>query len=398
MTDRIIFISHRSTDKDVADMLLDFFATTGLPKDSVFCSSLPGNDVKHKISDEIKQAIFDSGINIVILSDDYYHSAYCLNEEGVIWFLDTPVIVISMPEIKSSNMLGFLGNNYRLRSLDNESDIATIYDQIARAFKATPISATSLTYAISKLKARYVQYVEKRDTSTTRTSAQTSDEYSEITTDDERVILYYLILKKIRKISNLDVEKWLTDNEIYNINVLNAFDLLAAAGWGTFTINQAATIFELEISRFRSLSKASADITNPLKETTIQRRRLSKDWFVAMWKTGQFDESDLLFIAYIRDENVFSYGNRWMADGQIKDIKAWENKHSLLGSLSEDYGRCLNKFIVNKFVYECSWTSHGNPREYALHKSIKSFFFSKDFPYAEELAANKEKYHFDLPF
>lgn len=53
----IIFISHRSTDKMIADMLVDFFLGTGIPKDKVFCSSLPGNDINEKISVEVKNAL-----------------------------------------------------------------------------------------------------------------------------------------------------------------------------------------------------------------------------------------------------------------------------------------------------------------------------------------------------
>lgn len=35
----MIFISHRSTDKAIADMLTDFFSGTGIPRDAIFCSS-----------------------------------------------------------------------------------------------------------------------------------------------------------------------------------------------------------------------------------------------------------------------------------------------------------------------------------------------------------------------
>lgn len=80
----IIFISHRSTDKDIADMLVDFFAGTGIPKEAVFCSSLPGNDINEKIAGEVKAALKNSAVNIAILSQDYYQSAYCLNEAGVL--------------------------------------------------------------------------------------------------------------------------------------------------------------------------------------------------------------------------------------------------------------------------------------------------------------------------
>lgn len=43
-----IFISHRTTDKEVADMLLDFLSGTGIPRENIFCSSLPGNDINPK--------------------------------------------------------------------------------------------------------------------------------------------------------------------------------------------------------------------------------------------------------------------------------------------------------------------------------------------------------------
>ena len=112
--DPIIFISHRTTDKAVADMLVDFFSGTGIRKSVVFCSSLPGNDVDEKISGEVKRALKNSVINIAILSRDYYQSAYCLNEAGVLWYRDdVPVIPIALPEISENNMYGFLNNEYK---------------------------------------------------------------------------------------------------------------------------------------------------------------------------------------------------------------------------------------------------------------------------------------------
>ncbi len=90
-----VFISHRSTDKDVVDMLLDFFSRTEIPSNRIFCSSLPGNDINEKISAEVKENLKNSLVNIVILSQDYYQSAYCLNEAGILWYEDTTVIPIA---------------------------------------------------------------------------------------------------------------------------------------------------------------------------------------------------------------------------------------------------------------------------------------------------------------
>lgn len=93
-------------------MLVDFFAGTGISKETVFCSSLPGNDINERISDEVRTALKSSAVSIAILSHDYYQSAYCLNEAGVLWYEDVPVIPVALPEINSGNMYGFLNNEY----------------------------------------------------------------------------------------------------------------------------------------------------------------------------------------------------------------------------------------------------------------------------------------------
>jgi TIR domain. len=104
-----VFISHRSEDKDVADMLISFLSRLGVSVEEFFCSSIPANGVEQYVSVEVKQAIRNSKINIVVLSKSYYESVYCLNEAGVLWYLDDiPVITITLPEITHDKIVGFL--------------------------------------------------------------------------------------------------------------------------------------------------------------------------------------------------------------------------------------------------------------------------------------------------
>ena len=86
MSKKEIFISHSTKDKEVADMIADFLHNAGIDKELIFCSSLPGNDVIEKIPDEVRIHLNESKVNIVILSNNYYQSAYCLNEAGIIWY------------------------------------------------------------------------------------------------------------------------------------------------------------------------------------------------------------------------------------------------------------------------------------------------------------------------
>ena len=204
----LVFISHRSTDKTVAEILTTFLCGVGVPKDAVFCSSLPGNDIDQCISKEVKEALKSSAVNIAILSGDYYESAYCLNEAGILWFLDNiPVIPITLPEIDSTNMRGFLGNEYKLRSLDSDADISYIYDTIQESLGLSYVKTSFFVSESLKLKHSYSNYLSSRTTHPVPTLPQnnptpsSTDLLSRVTTDDERIILYYIAKKEVRKAS-----------------------------------------------------------------------------------------------------------------------------------------------------------------------------------------------------
>ena len=161
----LIFISHRTTDALVADMLSDYLVACGFPKEMIFCSSLPGNDVQEKISLEVKDALHHSAVNIMILSNDYYDSTYCLNEAGVIWYLDdkASVIAIGLPEITPGNMIGFIDSDYHLRRLDIDTDIAKIYDIVAKRIEHKSLSHATITSETQKLKGRYQSFLVSRN-------------------------------------------------------------------------------------------------------------------------------------------------------------------------------------------------------------------------------------------
>lgn len=159
-----IFISHRSTDADIADMIKDFLVNTGIPNDRIFCSSLPGNDVKKCISTEVKQRLQESIINILILSKDYYESAYCLNEAGIAWYLQDNVetLAVCLPEINDKNMIGFFGNDNKIRRLDNENDVAAIYDLIRKKLNIDVADFGIVTREKQKLVQKYNDYLSRR--------------------------------------------------------------------------------------------------------------------------------------------------------------------------------------------------------------------------------------------
>lgn len=388
----LVFISHRSTDKEIADIILDFLVGTGIPRDQIFCSSLPGNDVREKISTEVKMNIRQSAVNISILSNEYYLSAYCLNEAGVLWFHDTtPLIPIAMPEITPKNMHGFLNEEYKLRRLDCENDISYLYDTVREALSIGVCKYGIVVSETAKLKKRYADYVDKRQIPSMPGVREIP---IEISTSDEGVVLYYIVSKKIRKIKKREISEWLTSQELFDVNVDNAFDLLSSLGAGKCENDT----LELDINVFRKYITMCEEMIPKLEEYIKQHRKFSRDTFKALWENNVMNDPLKLFVAYIIDENNVTFGSRWMADVQSEDIKRWEAKNVLDDTLSKSYSSCLNFFIENHLVYESSWTSHENPREYTLYRSLKEYLLSSNCPYSDELEKIKADHYFDIPF
>lgn len=390
----MIFISHRSIDKEIADMLVDFFCGTGVARNTIFCSSLPGNDINEKISDEVKTALKGSAINIAILSHAYYQSAYCLNEAGVLWYEDVPVIPIALPEIDSTNMYGFLNNEYKLRRLDSDTDISYIYDAVCEALSIEQTKVSIVTHESKKLMTKYSAYINTRIQPVPPHVSSQVFSVSDITTDDERIILYYVLQMEVRKVTKEKVTQWLNENEIYHVNIDNAFDLLSSISGGS--VNDGT--LELGIESFRKYSANAASVLQELQECVDRHTKLSVDTFKEIWKSEMLDSATRLFVAYIIDEKMRSFGDRWMADAQIESIKLWENKNQLDSELSSNYGSCLGLFVQYDLVFESSWTSYGNPREYSLCPSLRKFLFDCPKEILEEAQNVKLLHNMELPF
>lgn len=393
-----IFISHSSIDKDISDILIDFFISMGISRDSIFCSSSPGNDVKQNISTEVKNAIKDSCVNIAILSNSYYKSAYCLNEAGIFWFRDdVPTIVIGLPEIKINNMLGFINSDYKLRKLDNPDDVFyiydTIYDTIFKYTNSTHLRPSIFNSQVEKLSSRYKTIIETYSTNESLPLVSSEIIFEEMT-DDEKILLYYIISKQIIKVKKYEIKNWLQDMEIYKVNIDNAFDLFKIRGNGNI-INYT---LELSLDMFNKCLKNEKIKDNYLLPIIQKYTILSADNFKKCWNDNSFNDEEKLFIAYIVDEKSYIFGSGCKENNQIEDIKRWEEKHCLDNTLSSNYQRCLNLFIINKFVYASDSTEYGNHREYILYNSLKELLCSNSNEFIEELESIKEKYYFELPF
>lgn len=109
-----IFISHSSIDKKFASWLSRLLFCLGVEQDVIFYSSDFRQGVREKISEEVRQALRETSLDIIVLSEEYRQSAYCLNESGIIWFKnkESDTIVVALPQITGYSQAGFIDNDY----------------------------------------------------------------------------------------------------------------------------------------------------------------------------------------------------------------------------------------------------------------------------------------------
>ena len=131
----LLFISHSSATENIATNLVQLLSTLGFNNKNLFCSSVPGYDIKEgeDIYDTLASKFQDYNIFVIfLLSSEYYQSAACLNEMGATWVLKANYSTIvcpgfSIPEIKGainpSKMAVVLEDNKRVNGkLNNLKD------------------------------------------------------------------------------------------------------------------------------------------------------------------------------------------------------------------------------------------------------------------------------------
>ena len=374
-----IFISHRSLDKGIADVLDSFLTNCGIPSDYIFCSSLPGSDVEKEISKEIKACMQTSLLNIVILSSEYYKSPYCQNEAGIIWFLDVPKIVIACPEINEALMEGFLDDEHKLRRLDIKADILSIADIIKDVFPEFNVTHTKLSANCDRLINQYKAELQNRRISPQLNANSDNPLEAKIAnksfSESEMCILqyFYITQKQTVGLDFLEITTWLNSNNIAGIDLNSAVSLLAEDSIMEYVLNteHEPTEIKLTISAYRDLRKLSASAVKTLadscekhiyKNTEAQKSSNEIDNLIAKG----FTDEEILLIKYIMDLQRGNLYFGWQTEQETSMISNWEDINEMKPYLSSRYNDAVQKFDIRKFIEPCAKTSYGNTKEYRI--------------------------------
>ncbi len=376
-----IFISHRSVDKKVADILESFLTVCGISYSNIFCSSLPGNDVEEKISSEVKENLSASILNIVLLSAGYYQSAYCQNEAGIIWFLDIEKIVIALPEIDENVMEGFLNSEHKIRRLNSKSDLSAICDIVKRCFPEFITSSVKLNANIDRVIEQYNEVMKSRivlpATFPIGNNALEKRVLSREFSDKELMILYYFYDTQTNFVGDdlININQWLAKKKI-NFPIKDGFDILVDDGIVKYTYGsfEQSSSYKMVIGAYRELRRLSQNAVEFLEQACSNHKEVkvtveSENPVENLIIKG-FTTPEVLFVKYILDlerKNLFA---GWQSEQEIKMIQNWEEINQLNNCLSQNYADVLSKLEIRKFIEPWAKTSYGNIKEYRIRDTF----------------------------
>lgn len=148
-----IFISHCEKDIAVIESFVDLLSHIGLTSNTLFCSSIPGYNIKQGSGDiyEYLRNEFSNNLFVIfMLSENYYNSAACLNEMGATWILKQKYQSILLPGFNFSQIQGAINPRDISFKLDDKkyrnTALGELKDNIIRFLDLQEIDTSKWDY------------------------------------------------------------------------------------------------------------------------------------------------------------------------------------------------------------------------------------------------------------
>lgn len=83
-------------------------------------------------------------------------------------------------------------------------------------------------------------------------------------------------------------------------------------------------------------------------------------------ESDELIDAEYVLLYYILQTANRLLGARWMSKGTIEEIETWESKQYMSPVLSSNYDLVIANMADRGIIHESEFTSHGNPRLYAM--------------------------------
>lgn len=130
-----IFLSHSVRDKEQVDRLIDFLVLgMGIPQEEIFCTSKNGGlTTGSSFIEEIRSAMRQSPQVLLLITENYRKSPFCMAELGAAWALqDSGVLPLLVPPVRYDDLRRTPLNGLQMRMQNREEDLTALYDELCR--------------------------------------------------------------------------------------------------------------------------------------------------------------------------------------------------------------------------------------------------------------------------
>ncbi|MDR3584513.1 MAG: toll/interleukin-1 receptor domain-containing protein [Desulfosporosinus sp.] len=133
-----IFISHSSKDKDICDAFVDVLEQLGVHETDILYTSsdrhgVPGDE---DIFEYLKKHITERINVFYMLSDNYYKSAYCLNEMGASWIVQNEYSIFILPNL-NCGIQGVIDSKKKGYNLASSIELIGLKEKITKMYNTS---------------------------------------------------------------------------------------------------------------------------------------------------------------------------------------------------------------------------------------------------------------------
>lgn len=150
-----VFISHSQRDIVIVEKFVDLLNRIGLNRNTLFCSSVPGFNIKQGSGDifnYLKSEFNNNNLFVVfMLSKNYYESVACLNEMGAAWVLKNQYQTILLPRFEYNDIQGAINPrsiSFKLEDKYNRvSAIGEFKDNVVEFLQLDSVDSSAWDYS-----------------------------------------------------------------------------------------------------------------------------------------------------------------------------------------------------------------------------------------------------------
>lgn len=125
-----VFISFCSKNRQLAKKFIEFLQLgMGLRRKEIFCTAFPDNlQTGEAFIEKIRKQMLECDTVILLITEDYLKSSFCLVEMGAAWGLSKqcfPLLAVNYEALNGTPLLGI-----QMRKLDDAEDLSVVYDEL----------------------------------------------------------------------------------------------------------------------------------------------------------------------------------------------------------------------------------------------------------------------------